>query len=80
MSLVFLSDGTPSDAALSRGTTKEECHAKIVEQVRCLASQFGRRLTFIAVGIGDLDSFMCCREWLPQLKIMVLFHSSTCHQ
>jgi hypothetical protein len=32
MSLVFLSDGASSDAALSIGTTKEECLAKIVEK------------------------------------------------
>ena len=47
--LFFLSDGKPSDTG-----NKTQL---IEESVRSLAEKFGRRLTFTAVGIGDLENF-----------------------
>ena len=57
MALLFLSDGKPSDSALARGMTNEYWNLQIVEQVETLAKQFGRRLTFKAVGIGEMKDF-----------------------
>jgi hypothetical protein len=57
--LLFLSDGKPSDTFDLRGLTPEQnCLRRekfICEQVENLAKQFGRRLTFHAVGLGDSD-------------------------
>ena len=47
--LLFLSDGKPSDL----GDKKQI----IEDSVRSLSEKFGRRLTFTAVGIGDLENF-----------------------
>jgi von Willebrand factor type A domain len=48
--LLFLSDGAPSDG----GPMVKEC---IVEKVESLAKSFGRRLSFTAIGIGQLDDW-----------------------
>jgi hypothetical protein len=64
--LVFLSDGKPSDTFTSGLTPKENLRRRdklICEQVENLAKQFGRRLTFQAVGLGDSD--------FSTLKLMV---------
>jgi hypothetical protein len=57
VSLTFLSDGRPSDAATGYGMDKEVCFQIIEDTVGNLAKQFGRRLTFKAVAIGDYDDF-----------------------
>ena len=57
MGLIFLSDGVPSDCHLGRGYTKEDWIDFIVGKVEDLAKQFGRRLAFMAIGIGDCDDF-----------------------
>lgn len=56
MALIFLSDGKPSDY-IKKGETKEDRLSAIAKRVESLASLFGRRLTFTAIGIGDYDAF-----------------------
>lgn len=51
--LIFLSDGAPSDAALSRSYTRNEWKLEIADTVANLSKKFGRRLTFTAIGIGS---------------------------
>ncbi|GAX22147.1 hypothetical protein FisN_39Lh014 [Fistulifera solaris] len=60
VSLTFLSDGRPSDAvfgAVGVGLGKDGSYEVIENKVGDLAKQFGRRLTFKAIAIGDYDDF-----------------------
>lgn len=57
VSLTFLSDGRPSDVGLAMAVMKNECYECIENKVADLAKQFGRRLTFKAIAIGDYDDF-----------------------
>ena len=59
--LIFLSDGAPSD----RGPMRKE---NIIEKVESLAKSFGRRLTFTAIGIGDLDDFSMLQRMVDAAK------------
>ena len=68
MALLFLSDGKPSDSALNRGMTTEDWNLQIVEKVECLAKQFGRRLTFTAMGVGDMDDFATLESMVDAAK------------
>jgi len=68
IALLFLSDGKPSDAALQRGMTKEEWNHQITEKVESLAKQFGRRLTFTAMGVGDMDDFATLEAMVDAAK------------
>jgi Mg-chelatase subunit ChlD len=64
--VLFLSDGKPSDTFTSGLTSEQNMLRReklICEQVENLAKQFGRRLTFQAVGLGDSD--------FSTLKLMV---------
>ena len=54
MGLCFISDGKPSDHCLL-GLDINDGRDAITERVASLASKFGRRLQFTAVGIGDED-------------------------
>ena len=56
-SLTFLSDGRPSDATFGSGMGNVGCYELIENKVGDLAKQFGRRLTFKAIAIGDYDDF-----------------------
>ncbi len=57
VSLTFLSDGRPSDAAIESGLGKYECYEIIENKVGDLAKKFGRRLTFKAIAMGAHDDF-----------------------
>ena len=59
--LIFLSDGAPSDHVPMR---QEE----IIEKVESLAKSFGRRLTFTAIGVGDLDDFSMLQRMVDSAK------------
>jgi hypothetical protein len=50
--LLFLSDGRPSDASVGQGGVED-----IIAKIGNLASNFGRRLNFTAIGIGDYQEF-----------------------
>ena len=54
MGLLFISDGKPSDHYLL-GIDINDGRDAITKRVASLASKFGRRLQFTAVGIGDED-------------------------
>lgn len=62
VSLTFLSDGRPSDATLGAGLGKDGCYEMIESTVGNLAKQFGRRLTFKAIAIGDYEEFDMLRR------------------
>ena len=69
MALLFLSDGAPSDHMMAKsGWTKEDWNGAIAERVGSLASRFGRRLTFTAVGIGDYESFDTLQKMVDAAK------------
>jgi Mg-chelatase subunit ChlD len=59
--LLFLSDGAPSD----KGKNNKQ---SIIEKVESLAKQFGRRLTFTTIGIGDKDDFHMLQEMADAAK------------
>ena len=59
--LIFLSDGAPSDQG-------PMCKENIIEKVESLAKSFGRRLTFTAIGIGDLDDFSMLQRMVDAAK------------
>lgn len=59
--LLFLSDGVPSDG----GKQSDE---RIVEKVENLSKNFGRRLTFTAIGIGDKDQFNVLQQMVDAAK------------
>jgi len=59
--LLSSSDGVPVDG----GRQRQEC---IVDKVENLAKQFGRRLTFTAIGIGDKEKF----DMLEYMVILAL--------
>lgn len=50
LSLVFLTDGRPSDR-------RNECERQLLPTIRSLAERYGRRLSFSAVGMGDGAQF-----------------------
>lgn len=56
LSLIFLSDGRPSDH-FTLGVSQEEADSTIEDSVAELASKYGRRLHFSAVGIGGSTDF-----------------------
>lgn len=63
LALSFLSDGKPSDAAcMVKSNTKVCWRDMLVTRVGELAKQFGRRLTFAAIGIGNSDDFSTLRD------------------
>jgi hypothetical protein len=68
MALLFLSDGKPSDWFLNRDITKEDWNNQIVEKVESLAKQFGRRLTFSAMGVGDMVDFVTLERMVDAAK------------
>jgi hypothetical protein len=49
MSLVFLSDGRPSDTHSRKGFTRDEWIGMIEQKTGDLAKQYGRRLTYTAI-------------------------------
>jgi Mg-chelatase subunit ChlD len=57
LALSFLSDGKPSDHCLIKALTREQCSEMLTNRVGELAKKFGRRLTFVAIGIGSSDNF-----------------------
>jgi hypothetical protein len=59
--LLFLSDGAPSDVGIMR---KEN----IIDKVESLAKNFGRRLTFTAIGIGCKDEFDMLQNMVDTAK------------
>jgi Alpha-kinase family len=59
--LLFLSDGAPSD----KGKTSKQ---DIIQKVESLAKQFGRRLNFTTIGIGDKDDFHMLQEMADAAK------------
>jgi von Willebrand factor type A domain len=61
-SIIFLSDGVPSDRVLKGYQSDKEIVAKVGE----LASTYGRRLTFTAVGIGDHQGFPTLRRMVDE--------------
>jgi hypothetical protein len=63
--LYFLSDGAPSDSGLG---SREERDLRICESVKDIASFFGRRLTFVAVGIGASESFATLEKMIDTAK------------
>ena len=68
LALLFLSDGKPSDMALERGSTSEDVGGRIVQKVESLAKQFGRRLSFTALGIGDMENFSTLESMVDGAK------------
>lgn len=70
MALCFLSDGKPSDAAVNRTMRLpiEYFEGLIVERVASLAKKFGRRLTFTAIGIGDIEDFSTLEKMVEAAK------------
>jgi hypothetical protein len=65
-SLVFLSDGRPSD--VSRGSSYDDVTSVIVSKTGEIARQFGRRLTFTAIGIGDYGQFRVLEDMVEAAK------------
>jgi hypothetical protein len=65
---MFLSDGKPSDYATTPGKTPEEWDKEIVTTVGHLARNFGRRLNFTAIGIGDLEDFTLLEKMVAAAK------------
>jgi Mg-chelatase subunit ChlD len=59
--LLFLSDGVPSDGGVQ---SKE----RIVGKVENLAKNFGRRLAFTAIGIGDKKQFDMLQQMVDAAK------------
>jgi len=68
LALTLLSDGKPSDAACGGNLSYDEWNTKIVSQVGDLARQFGRRLTFAAIGIGDMNNFAVLESMVEAAK------------
>jgi hypothetical protein len=68
IALLFLSDGIPSDDVTGKGKTRDEWSAEIVARVGILASNFGRRLSFTAIGIGDYISFDVLEKMVDAAK------------
>jgi hypothetical protein len=56
LSILFLSDGRPSDHVTLR-IDPSLAMQEVAKHVETLASQFGRRLTFSAIGMGKSDDF-----------------------
>jgi hypothetical protein len=73
LALIFLSDGAPSDAYIGKGYSVDECKHRIATKVENLAKQFGRRLAFTAIGIGDRKDF----ETLEQMVNAALDYGVT---
>ncbi|GKZ00218.1 hypothetical protein MPSEU_000974700 [Mayamaea pseudoterrestris] len=61
--LLFLSDGRPSDPSVGQGGIDD-----IVDKVGSLASNFGRRLTFTAIGMGDYNEFDVLEKMVASAK------------
>jgi hypothetical protein len=70
LALGFLSDGVPSDAALkgSEFSQREGVTKRIAEEVGSLASNYGRRLTFSTIGIGNPEDFSTLRAMVDAAK------------
>ena len=70
MALIFLSDGAPSDHFFEKGDVldHEKWRSVIANRVERLAEKFGRRLTFTAIGIGDLESFETLEKMVEAAK------------
>lgn len=66
--LIFLSDGAPSDAAIDRNLTKEECQLQIAAKIEQLSMKFGRRLSFTAIAIGDQEHFETLERMVDSAK------------
>jgi hypothetical protein len=73
LALIFLSDGAPSDACVGKGYSVDQCKLRIATKVENLAKQFGRRLAFTAIGIGDRKDF----ETLEQMVDAALDYGAT---
>lgn len=67
LSLVFLTDGRPSDQ-VNTSLPKEVVGSMIFKKSRSLARRFGRRYTFTAVGIGDYDDFEVLEKMVEAAK------------
>lgn len=68
IALLFLSDGKPSDWYLHHEMSRGEWNDHIVEKVKSLAKQFGRRLTFNTLGVGDMDDFVTLERMADAAK------------
>ena len=67
ISLCFLSDGRPSDQIRST-PVGETVQGLINTKIEDLAKRFGRRLSFYAIGIGDLDNFNTLESMVDTAK------------
>lgn len=71
MNLTFLSDGVPSDVytrSFGPSPSHDECAQRIEDAISNLARKFGRRLTFQAIAIGDLDDFSMLQRMVDAAK------------
>jgi len=72
MNLMFLSDGRPSSERMRVSRRKfvttppEQTMCLILDEIRHLAKTLGRRLTFQAVDIGDIDNFETLKKMVDE--------------
>mmetsp|Transcript_4249 Transcript_4249/g.8134 ORF Transcript_4249/g.8134 Transcript_4249/m.8134 type:complete len:859 (-) Transcript_4249:146-2722(-) len=65
LQLLLLSDGRPSD---SYGLSREKIQSILKSRVEKLASRFGKRFNFAAIGMGNLKDYDCLKSMVESCQ------------
>eukprot|EP00977_Amphora_coffeiformis_P005172 scaffold1112_cov92-Amphora_coffeaeformis.AAC.8 len=68
LALAFFSDGAPSDAFSNRGHDKDQWNELLCAKICQMASEFGPRLSFMAIPIGKRYAYNLLQDMVDRTK------------